>query len=292
MSSKDWTFQLSSDVTTDPTDPLRWRKQALYVGAKATLDDGSTWECTESDIDELVKNGQERLELGVKHPLPIGHTTNEEANRGWVDRFEKGYDTEGRQSLFLGGRVIDEKAKRTLMANDISIFAPSTDDVAGRKWGRSVKHAAITSYPRIKGLAEFDFDLALSEPGQCLDCRNASLRLAEMEKKVAKLENDEEQQADETETAEDHVRRLRKHGMTSRNILDALVRSNEAALNESLAAIPTPSNRFRSDEHVAMDAAAIELAEANEGSAWLVRDGDHVLVLSEPHDEAYRVVTA
>ena len=131
MDNMDWTFSLGTDVIINKINPLRWRKQALYVGARPVLADGSVREITEDDIDTFVDNGKARLDMGIKHPLPVGHTTDEEANRGWVDMFEKGIDDKGRVSLYLGGTVRDKEAVKTLKANDISIYAPREDKVGG-----------------------------------------------------------------------------------------------------------------------------------------------------------------
>ena len=280
MDNMDWTFSLATEVVRNQIDPLKWRKQALYVGAKPVLADGSTREITEDDIDTFVSNGKARLAAGIKHPLPVGHTTDDEANRGWVTMFEKGTDSKGRVSLYLGGTVRDEDAAKTLKANDISIFAPREDKVGGRTWTRSIKHAAITSYPRVKDLDSFA--LALSEGGGCDKCKMAELRLME--------EKPEPDEPEDTPTFADHIRNLRRHGLRSRGIIEAMERLNNPALVEAVKLIDIPDNRFSHDDYQSIDGTAFALAEEH-GKAYLVRDGDDVLVLSEAHVDAYRVMT-
>ena len=272
MENMDWTFSLSTPVGISKKNPLRWKKQALYAGAKPVLADGTTREITEDDIDAFVENGNARLALGIKHPLPVGHTTDDEANRGWVDRFEKALDGKGRVSLYLGGTVRDEDAVKTLKSNDISIFAPREDKVGGRTWTRSIKHAALTTYPRVKDLDAFSLQLSESGPSHDLE----ELEIADKEQKKG---------------FRDYLRGLRRHGMTSRDILNALERISSESLIEAISQIDIPDNRFRGDDYEAIDGAAFALAEEH-GQAYLVRDEEYVLVLSEEHDEAFRVVTA
>ena len=48
--NSDWTFSIGTEVTRNAINPLRWRKQALFAGAKPVLADGSVREITEDDI--------------------------------------------------------------------------------------------------------------------------------------------------------------------------------------------------------------------------------------------------
>ena len=305
MNNHDWTFSLSSEVTTDPNDPLRWRKQALYVGAKPVLDDGSVLEITDSHIDTLLSVAKERLDMGIKHPLVINddndhYTRNPNDTKGNIDTFEEGYDLNGRRSLYLAGDANSQETMNVLRSNDISIFAPVGDKVAGREWGLAVKNALVTSYPKVKGLEEFQ--LALSEPGTCAKCSSISMRLAEMEKKMEDMEDEPQKKGKMKDgkdqiTAGDHIRRLHKGGTSYRSILEAIVRADPEGLVESLEALEPPRNRFHNEDHDAIDSAAHALAETNQESgkppkAWLVREDDATLVLAEFHPEAFQVVEA
>ena len=291
----DWALRLSDSGSAefDKVDPLRWRKEVIYAGDH--FDGKRKFTVTEEDIDHWVKSGNERLAAGIKTPLPIGHTSDPEANRGWVDRFEKVVDEkEGRISFYNGGTVRDEDAKTTLKSNDVSMYVPVEHKTVGRVWKRPMAHLAITSTPRVKGLK--GFELALSEP---------SMRLAEMEKKMEDMEDmeDEPQKKGKMKdgkdqiTAGDHIRRLHKGGTSYRSILEAIVRADPEGLVESLEALEPPRNRFHNEDHDAIDSAAHALAETNQEQgnppkAWLVREDDATLVLAEFHPEAFQVVEA
>lgn len=271
MDKMDWSFSLASKVAINKIEPLRWRKQALYVGAKPVLADGSVREITDEDIDIMLANGKERLSMGIKHPLVFAdnHTTTDPNHtRGVIDMFVEGVDEKGRRSLYLGGSVSTEEDKNTLKSNDISILAPASDSVAGKTWKRAIKNALVTSYPRVKDLDSFA--LALSESGD---------------------DKPETNEPEDKPTFGDYLRKLRRHGMTSRNILEVLSRMNSDALIEAVMQIDIPDNRFSSEDHQAIDFASIALSEEH-GAAYLVRDGDDVLVLAEEHEDAFRVVTA
>ena len=269
LESMDWALRLSDSGTVKfaKKNPLRFAKEAIYAGQH--FDGTRNFTVTEDDIDHWVKSGKERLAAGVKTPLPINHTSDPEANRGWVDKFEKRTDETGRVSLYVGGTVRDEAAKATLKANDVSIFVPVEHKTVGRTWKRPVAHVAITSTPRVKGLKEFE--LALSEP---------MIETA-----------DETPELGDEKTFADYLRNLRRHGMRSREILKSLERLNNPALLEAIQQIEIPDNRFRGDDYEQIDSTAFALAEEH-GSAYLVRDGDDVLVLSEYMEGAYRVIHA
>lgn len=170
--------------------PLTFRKQAIYAGAHAYGD--GEFEVDESLIDHWVETGKKMLSEGIKIPLPKAHTEDAEANRGWITGFEKRKDKQGRLSLYLKGKARDEETKKTLKANDISIYSPAEAKIAGKVWRRPILHAAITSYPVIKGLENFNLALSYSpemaepypDPNMEYnpDCPQCQARKAEMEK--------------------------------------------------------------------------------------------------------------
>ena len=167
MDNLDWKFSLSTDVIQNKINPLRWRKQSIFVGAKPVLADGTTYTVTDEDIDLMLKNGKERLAMGIRHPLVIAdnhQTTDPNHTRGTIDMFEEGVDSKGNRSLYLGGEVSTEADIDVLRHNDISILAPATDRVAGRTWKRAIKNALVTSYPRVKGLEKFSLCLLYTSP--------------------------------------------------------------------------------------------------------------------------------
>ena len=106
------------------------------------------------------------------------------------------------------------------------------------------------------------------------------------------LESDSSSADPEEEmTFSDYIRNLRRHGLRSRGIINAMERLNNPALIEAVKQIDIPDNRFRGDDYDSIDGTAFALAEEH-GKAYLVRDGDHVLVLSEKHPDAYREIPA
>ena len=271
MNNMDWTFSLSTPAKVSRKNPLRWRKESLFVGAKPVLANGQVREITDEDLDIMLAAGKERMEMGIKHPLVFGGDhgeTRPEFTRGLIDEFKEGVNEDGNRALFLGGTVSTEEDRDTLISNDISILAPAEDRVAGKVWKRAIKNALVTSYPRVKGLAKFE--LALSENT--------------VEVPVNEFEDEEGEKS-----VADALRKLRRNGMTSREILKSLERLNSTELYDALMAIEVPVNRFRGDDYEAIDNAAFQFAEKH-GTAYLTRDGDSVLILSEKTDEAFRVI--
>lgn len=164
IKTADWTLKAPGlePLRLSKKNRLAFRKQAIFEGKHPYNDD--EFEVDESLIDHWVDTGAKMLSEGIKIPLPNKHTEDSEANRGFITGFEKATDLKGRMSLYVTGKARDEDAVKTLKANDISLFSPVSRKIAGKVWQRPITHAAITSYPVVKGLE--GFQLALSYGGE------------------------------------------------------------------------------------------------------------------------------
>jgi len=90
---------------------------------------------------------------GVRVPLPAGHSTNADNNRGWItEMFNEGDRLVG--VCEVSGDA--KEADRLVASNDVSIFVPQAfEDGAGNRYQRPIVHVALTPHPVITGLGEF-----------------------------------------------------------------------------------------------------------------------------------------
>ena len=141
-------------------DGLTFRKELIYEDdfhkKTPTVDQHFTVDTLK--LDHWCATGNRMISNGVPIPVPIKHTTDPEARRGSVVRFERGKNKNGKEALFGIIRFRDRKAAELAKSTDVSIFVPkdTVTDGKGREYVYPVRHVCLTDYPVIPGLSGFD----------------------------------------------------------------------------------------------------------------------------------------
>lgn len=95
------------------------------------------------------------LSNGMKVPVPVDHTRDPEANRGWVT----GMDVVG-DKLVATMELIGEDAIKLAARSDVSIQARDLTDNKGNAYPDAIEHTAFVSDPFITGLGKFAIQLS------------------------------------------------------------------------------------------------------------------------------------
>jgi len=137
---------------TEGGQPVRrFRKELIRCGQYVKQSDNLGFTVTPTVLDHWVKTAAAYLSAGNKIPVPVTHTEDPEANRGWVvDVFAEG------QSLFATMDLVGEAGIKLAGTCDVSIFSPpELVDGHGNKYTRPIVHVALCTDPVIPGLAGF-----------------------------------------------------------------------------------------------------------------------------------------
>jgi hypothetical protein len=135
---------------------LVYRKEVIYEGTWGTRKKGY-FKVDEKLIDHWVVQASTMIGMGFKVNLPVEHTTDPEANRGKVLRFEKGVNKKGKKSLYSVIEFATEEAAKLAKTSDVSIYSPETYEMGnGYIALRPITHVALTDYPLVPGLEDFE----------------------------------------------------------------------------------------------------------------------------------------
>jgi hypothetical protein len=130
-----------------------YRKELIYVGDFQSS--SLRFSVDEELIDHWIATHEALVAAGNEVPLPVEHSTDPEKRRGTVLKLEKGIDSQGRTSLFGYVKFRDAEAER-LAGSQVSVYVPPEwTDGKGNKYVRPVRHVALTDYPVIPGLDQF-----------------------------------------------------------------------------------------------------------------------------------------
>ncbi len=140
-----------SPQRTEGGQPVqRFRKELIKVGSYFKQSDQLQFAVDRSMLDHWAATFFAMKVNGVKVPVPSGHTTDPDRNRGWV------LDIAAKETL---GRVIELVGERIKLAgtNDVSIYAePSFTDGRGNKYEWPILHVALCTDPVVPGLRPFE----------------------------------------------------------------------------------------------------------------------------------------
>lgn len=148
---------------------------------------------TEFVVDEALlahwKDTFSRMKFsGTKIPVPSTHTSDPEANRGWVREMALSEDG---KSLIATIEAIGDDAVAQVARNDVSIYSPAEYiDSKGTKWCRPIMHVALTTQPVVGGMQEA---IAASED-------SGKFRLDGVEVLELEQEQEQEQPVERTRT--------------------------------------------------------------------------------------------
>jgi hypothetical protein len=136
-----------------------YRKELIYPGKFWQLKGGRPlfeFEVTDSDLDHWAKTFSEMTSAGHEVPVPVEHTTDPEANRGFVRKMAKEFDAEKKRNGLYGYVEFADGHENLAHTTNVSIHTkPEFKDTQGRVFDQPIKHVALTNYPLIPGLGKF-----------------------------------------------------------------------------------------------------------------------------------------
>ncbi len=112
------------------------------------------------DIEALSESSNAAIEAGIRVWVPIGHTNDAEANRGYVRRFETGPSRleEGQLSLYAIIDIRDPDTAEQIRRGeieDVSVGIEDYGDHRGNQFGLRIGHVALVSDPVFSGQDSF-----------------------------------------------------------------------------------------------------------------------------------------
>jgi hypothetical protein len=139
-----------------------YKKELIYPGKFIKKDEDGDVEfdlpVNEKLIDHWVATFNQMKKNGIEVPLPIEHTSNPARRRGTVVKLAKEFNPKrGANSLYCYVTFRDKESESMAKTAQVSLYAPpSFIDGKGRKYSRPIRHVALTDYPLIPGLGEFE----------------------------------------------------------------------------------------------------------------------------------------
>ncbi|HQU42146.1 MAG TPA: hypothetical protein PK867_05015 [Pirellulales bacterium] len=144
--------QAAGAVRQEGGQPLRrFVKEIIRAGRYVKDADGQAFSVTPEMLDRFAASTSSYLKAGNKIPMPVTHTDDPEANRGWVrDVYRDG------DSLYATCDLVGEDGIRLAGTCDVSIFAPPEYvDGSGNRYQWPILHVALCTDPVVAGLAGF-----------------------------------------------------------------------------------------------------------------------------------------
>ncbi len=130
----------------------KFRKELIRTGNYVKPSAGLAFSVDRSALDHWVETFSTMRANGVDVTVPVGHTTDAEANRGYVrDLFRDG------DSLVGIIELVGEDAIRLAGRSDVSIYSPPEyTDGKGNRYVRPITHVALVTNPVVPGLKGFE----------------------------------------------------------------------------------------------------------------------------------------
>jgi len=148
----DWKLAETVKTENEKVPIHRYHKTLIKTGKYIKDSDGLDFEVTEDLLKHWANTVQDMNDNGVKIPVPLGHTDNPEKNKGFLT---KAFEKDG--SLISVIDLIGDDAEELSKTQDVSIFVPPKFvDGKGNTYARPIRHVALTPFPVIPGLGEFE----------------------------------------------------------------------------------------------------------------------------------------
>ena len=149
------------DLGTRKTlSPRRFWKELLYEGTFYKEDSKGKKRkipVTRDDIDHFTQESNRFLSNGNKIYVPVEHTDDPEANRGYVISVKSRFNEKKERHSFWGlVEFRDDEAAKMAMSTDMSVFIPDVwADGNGEEYDRALVHSALTVSPVVPDLHGF-----------------------------------------------------------------------------------------------------------------------------------------
>jgi len=151
----------SAMVFSSPDEPFsatkgtrKYRKELIHVGQFNT--GRVRFAVDEALLLHWKRTFDQFAEHGIEVPVPVDHTNDPEKCRGKVVNMEVARNRNGLPALF-GFVEFAEGAESLAATADVSVYVPPEfTDGEGRAYHRPIRHVALTNYPVIPGLDNFE----------------------------------------------------------------------------------------------------------------------------------------
>lgn len=131
----------SAETVQDDTPRRKFRKDLIRVGDYNA--NGAALSVRKSDLDRWAAQFAQMKSNGVRVPIPVGHTDDAEAVRGYVDEMFVEGDT-----LFMVAEMIGADAIALAARTEVSIATdPGYTDGKGNVYSDPIVHVALTPVP-------------------------------------------------------------------------------------------------------------------------------------------------
>ena len=142
-------------------DGLTFAKELIYTGDFVRdLPSGEKqhFSVDESLIHHWVRTGNTMLSQGMKIPWPKEHSLDVEDNRAETLEFTARKNEDGKLALFCTMKFRDAEAAKLAKTASVSIWVPPeiTNAATKETFHRPIAHIALTDYPVIPKLGEFE----------------------------------------------------------------------------------------------------------------------------------------
>ena len=129
-------------------------KELVYTGDFTHGD--LSFSVTEPLLSHWVETFEKMKANGVDVPVPLEHTDDPEKRRATVTAMRVAEDSQGRKALFGLHKFAPGHEALAASGTNVSIFVPGKfTDGKGVVYQRPIRHVALTDYPVIPGLDEF-----------------------------------------------------------------------------------------------------------------------------------------
>jgi hypothetical protein len=144
--------ELDGWVLSSDTERV-YRKQLIYTGEFEAR--GQRFSVDAPTLAHWQETFERMTKAGIEVPVPVEHTRDPEKRRGTLQKVERAKDSKGRDGLFGFIKFRDAEAEK-LAASNVSIYVPpERPDGKGGKFRRPIEHVALTDYPVVPGLDNF-----------------------------------------------------------------------------------------------------------------------------------------
>lgn len=146
---------------------LLYEKELARTGAYSA--NGVEFDITLDLLKHWMDTFLAMAEAGHSVPVPLGHTTDPEKNRGKVIELTLRGNDFGGESLFGLIEFANAEAAKLADTSQVSVFSPPQFiDGKGRIFERPIQHVALTDYPVIPGMAPFSIVASLITGGDSM----------------------------------------------------------------------------------------------------------------------------
>jgi hypothetical protein len=134
-------------------------KELIYVGQFESK--GKSIDVDEALLLHWETTFAEMKQAGIDVPVPSEHSTDPDKRRATIVGMKRRKDSKGRLALFALHRFSSEYVSMAKTGTNVSVYSPAEfTDGKGKVWKRPIRHVALTDYPVVPDLDQFQVVVA------------------------------------------------------------------------------------------------------------------------------------